>query len=389
MFLKNQTDPNHKVNPRYTYLKNDVYYFVRKVPKDLQRYYTRPRIVQSLRTKSYIAAKASARLLASKLDDYWLGLRLKEIEVPCPHLIIGRARENSPALLNVSESLDLYLSIKGHGRQEMFFNTTRRNIGYLTDCLGNHPLNHYSTADAAVLRQWLQEKGLSNSSVQRTFGVIKAVINFAINEHGLDLKNPFANVYLPTAYDKKQRHPLKPEQLKALQRSCYDIDDDIRHLVALISDTGLRLAEAAGLLVEDLVTDCEHPHIVVRPYEHRSLKTQSSARTVPLVGAALWAANRVKATANSVYCFPRYNKSSSTNSNSASAAINKWIKTIAGPLALVHGMRHSFRDRLRAVEAPLDMIDQLGGWTLQSVGQGYGDGYQLQQTTIWLRKIQI
>jgi len=41
----------------------------------------------------------------------------------------------------------------------------------------------------------------------------------------------------------------------------------------------------------------------------------------------------------------------------------------------VHGMRHAFRDRLRTVNAPMDMIDQLGGWSLQSVGQGYGDGY--------------
>ena len=31
----------------------------------------------------------------------------------------------------------------------------------------------------------------------------------------------------------------------------------------------------------------------------------------------------------------------------------------------------------RAVSAPIDMIDQLGGWSLQTVGQGYGDGYDL------------
>jgi hypothetical protein len=29
------------------------------------------------------------------------------------------------------------------------------------------------------------------------------------------------------------------------------------------------------------------------------------------------------------------------------------------------------------VEAPVDLIDQLGGWSLQSVAQGYGDGYPL------------
>ena len=75
------------------------------------------------------------------------------------------------------------------------------------------------------------------------------------------------------------------------------------------------------------------------------------------------------------------------NSNSASAAINKWIKTAGGSSDVIHGLRHSFRDRLRAVEAPTDMIDQLGGWALKSVGQGYGDGYYLELLVKYLQKV--
>ena len=33
------------------------------------------------------------------------------------------------------------------------------------------------------------------------------------------------------------------------------------------------------------------------------------------------------------------------------------------------------RDRLRAVQCPADMIDQIGGWTTAGVGQSYGEGY--------------
>ncbi|MEC8545172.1 MAG: integrase, partial [SAR324 cluster bacterium] len=61
---------------------------------------------------------------------------------------------------------------------------------------------------------------------------------------------------------------------------------------------------------------------------------------------------------------------------------------IAGPDAVIHGLRHSFRDRLRAVEAPVDLIDQLGGWSLQSVGQGYGDGYPLAVLLQWMLKLE-
>ena len=33
--------------------------------------------------------------------------------------------------------------------------------------------------------------------------------------------------------------------------------------------------------------------------------------------------------------------------------------------------RHSLRDRLRAVECPADIIDQIGGWSTSGVGQQY------------------
>ena len=33
------------------------------------------------------------------------------------------------------------------------------------------------------------------------------------------------------------------------------------------------------------------------------------------------------------------------------------------------------RDRLRAVECPSDVINQIGGWATEGVGQGYGKGY--------------
>ena len=34
----------------------------------------------------------------------------------------------------------------------------------------------------------------------------------------------------------------------------------------------------------------------------------------------------------------------------------------------MHSFHHSMRDRLRAVECPSDVIDQIGGWLTQGVG---------------------
>ena len=63
----------------------------------------------------------------------------------------------------------------------------------------------------------------------------------------------------------------------------------MRWLVALISDTGMRLAEAAGLHTDDLHLDDAVPYVEIRPHPWRSLKTKGSQRRVPLVGASLWA----------------------------------------------------------------------------------------------------
>ena len=47
------------------------------------------------------------------------------------------------------------------------------------------------------------------------------------------------------------------------------------------------------------------------------------------------------------------------------------------------------RDRLRAVECPSDVIDQIGGWATEGVGQGYGEGYQLEVRYRWMKTMHL
>ena len=58
--------------------------------------------------------------------------------------------------------------------------------------------------------------------------------------------NVFANVFIPDDEKASTRLPIPNESLGAIQEECVELDDDVRWLVALISDTGMRLAEAAG-----------------------------------------------------------------------------------------------------------------------------------------------
>jgi integrase len=135
----------------------------------------------------------------------------------------------------------------------------------------------------------------------------------------------------------------------------------------------------------------EHDGILcvnIRPHPWRSLKTSSSERLVPLVGSSKWAAERILTqSTDSRFAFPNYNDGQRTNANSASAALNKWLKPKIGRDYTIHSFRHSMRDRLRAVECPSEIIDQIGGWLTHGVGNSYGNGYPEALLFKWLCRI--
>ena len=205
-------------------------------------------------------------------------------------------------------------------------------------------------------------------------------------EHGIEGRNPFASIYLPDEIP-EERKPIPLDAIRRIQSECITVDDENRWLLALISDTGMRLSEAAGLHRDDIVLGADMPHIIVRPHRWRRLKTKGSERLVPLVGASLWAAKRLQLN-DSSYAFPRYCDGQTCNANSASAALNKWLKPRANENAVVHSLRHSMRDRLRAVECPSDIIDQIGGWSSSSVGSSYGKGYELPVLAKWMKMME-
>ena len=47
------------------------------------------------------------------------------------------------------------------------------------------------------------------------------------------------------------------------------------------------------------------------------------------------------------------------------------------------------RDRLRAVECPKEIIDQIGGWSSGDVGESYGDGFPSINLSKWVFKTSL
>ena len=182
--------------------------------------------------------------------------------------------------------------------------------------------------------------------------------------------------------------PVPLNVIRSIQVECRKIDDEARWLVALVSDTGLRLSEAVGLAGDDVDIDGLHPHVHIRPHPWRRLKTKGSERVVPLVGAAKWSVRRALENAEGEFLFPRYCSRTGSKGNSASAALNKWLKPRVPNGCVVHSFRHSLRDRLRAVECPVPIMDTLGGLTINGIGESYGNGYGVEVLCKWMRLLE-
>ena len=75
-------------HPSYTYRKGDVYYFLKAIPRDLASFYAKPRIIKLLKTECASHAKTASRSLSSRLEDYLVGLRRQQAEVPASHLLV-------------------------------------------------------------------------------------------------------------------------------------------------------------------------------------------------------------------------------------------------------------------------------------------------------------
>ncbi|MDB2532181.1 tyrosine-type recombinase/integrase [Alphaproteobacteria bacterium] len=377
--MRNKCEANHVL------YRDGVYYYVRRVPYDLTSYYDVKRLCFSLKTKSLKAAIRTSKSVTQRLEDYWLGLRLQNMDIPAIQLVRASDEAND-ATLRLSQACELYLRLKGVGKDKVFIRTANRNTQYVTKLLGDRPISSYSSNEAAKFRDWCIEQGMGIKTVKRVFSSIRAIINLAIAEEGLDCSNAFARTYFPDDGNAQIRQPISAEDLKKVQSLCRVTDDEMRWLIALISDTGMRLGEAAGLLKKDIKLDERIPHIDLKPHPWRTLKTKGSQRLIPLTKEALWASKRLlEANNDSIFAFPRYCSETGCKANSASGGLNKWLHQYVPNNCVIHSFRHSLRDRLRAVECPSDIVDAIGGWKTSGVGHGYGNGYSLEVLGKWMK----
>ena len=216
-------------NPQFTYRKDGVFYFSRRIPKDIRHQYEHDRFVMCLRTKSRVIAGKSARAIAARLDEYWMSLRIADLNIP--NMLPVNGQVSTETVITLRQALQNYHSLKGTGKDDLFFRSSERFVRYVIEGLGDRPLDRYTSADAAAFRDQLFEKGLSSSSVKRTFASIRSIVNLSIKEYGLSCDNALAQTFIPDRNDVTKRLPIPIDRLRLIQETCRKTDDDLRWLI--------------------------------------------------------------------------------------------------------------------------------------------------------------
>ena len=111
----------------YVSCRAGVYYYTRRIPHDVRQHYASNRLSFSLRTKSNAGALRAAQSVTQRLEDYWLGLRLQNMDIPAIHLVkAGHVDDSSPLML---EAVENYLRIKGKALTDQGYKQMRDSTG--------------------------------------------------------------------------------------------------------------------------------------------------------------------------------------------------------------------------------------------------------------------
>ncbi len=423
----------------YLLKRGKWYYYKRRVPVGIQKYYTSDYVQVSLKTDSHQLAKQRASIFNNELEKLWADVistdcsdvddklaRAKEIarlhgfsyltaeqisNRPTEEILdrleavkddIGKDTEKVSAILGkhslstitLSKALENFFNFqkiellnKTDDQIRKWKNPRIKAVNNLINLIGDVPVDQISRNDILHLRDWWSERvsneGLSSNSPNKDFTYLRTLLSFISDDKQLDINTEYLFSRVRFANTPSTRPPFPTEFIRTELLNINNLTDlhpECQLFLFAMADTGARPSELVGLnpLKGDIRLDTDIPYIHIRPEKKKALKTTQSERMIPLVGASLYAFQ------NLPEGFEHYYQ----KADALSANINKYLRDhnlLPSPEHSIYSLRHSFEDRLTAVEPPEKVQAALMGHKYNR--PRYGDGPSLEQKKKWLDKI--
>lgn len=419
--------------------RGGVWYYVRRVPADLAHLDLRRFVRSSTKARDFADATTIARRINAETESYWAALSaatapardgvaeryeravglartlgvayrpvgelaagdvseiVRRVELlesrgltrsrPAVEAVLGGADKPSIAMSGLFAAYEEHARdrLRGKSRDQVrkWINPRKRAVANFLEVIGDKGLAVITRDDALDFRAWwldrVEDEDYEPGSANKDLGHLAKMFGALNDAWRLGLANPFADLRLAgdqhnprPAYEAEfvREHFLKPGALSTLNA-------EARGISILVACTGMRPSEAVTLSAERIRLSDNIPHVQIRP-DGRQLKTRHSSRDMPLVGAALELMREFRSG------FPRYRE----NPDSLSATVNKALGA-AGlrptPAHTLYSLRHTFKDRLIAIEAPPRVQDALMGHAVGEIE--YGSGPSLEQRAAWLARV--
>jgi integrase len=258
-----------------------------------------------------------------------------------------------------------------------------RAVERFVEVVGDKLVNEITGDDAIDYCEWWRERvtedAVEAKTANKDIGQLSRMLKEMSIRHRLNLPDIFKGLRLKGEIE-RSRVPYDADFVQSrlfAKGALAGLNEDARLVLYVVADTGLRPSEVVNLQEDTIVLDTSIPFVRILP-DGRRLKTEDSRREIPLVGAAL-AALRKRPNG-----FPRYRDKASN----LSATMNKYLlENDLRPTKdhTVYSLRHSFKDRLIAIEAPDSLIDSLMGH--KTYKPKYGRGPSLELKLKYLQQI--
>lgn len=262
-------------------------------------------------------------------------------------------------------------------------NSRIRAVAQFVEVVGDKAVADLTEGDGIAYAEWWRERVVEENVAAKTankdIGQLSRMLKEMSIRRRLKLPDVFRGLRLRGEVD-NARQPFDPE---FIQRRLIDgdalegLNEEARHVLYVMMETGLRPSEIVNLREGTIHLDATIPYVEIAA-DGRRLKTEDSAREIPLVGVALMALRRQPKG------FPKYRD----KATALSATVNKYLtENGLRPTRehTVYSLRHSFKDRLVGIEAPDSLIDSLMGH--KTYKPKYGRGPSLELKARYLERI--
>ena len=336
--------------------------------------------------RHHFGEEASNNLSLDRVDEeleyaLWdLGDKLEE-----PAIMSARLPKD---VVSLSDAFAIYRDYKDADKNKKLSNSLNKTLEDLKEYIGRDRVTKIHIAeltrhDALAYRDGLLAR-VSPNSAERYINVVKAVVNHTINELGLTAINRFLNLKVKGAgHSKDARLPLSHSEIREIGE-LYNNNSTFKTIYRLLSETGARLNEIAGLEVQDV--NLQERYLEIRVNSIRGVKTKNGIRKLPISQSAteLLIEHR-SGKSDSDGIFPTYAREGGSNTLSASM-MKHFRKVNKDPRKSLHSLRHTKRDQLREIGCPEEISKILGGWSTSETSSKYGSGYSLELLRSWLEK---